>query len=92
MSEVNVSEDGIVVDAEIVARAFGLAPAVVREDMRSGRITTRCEVGVDEDEGRWRLTFFRNGRALRMIVDGQGDILIRGTFPVSPVRRSTETD
>ncbi|SES07436.1 hypothetical protein SAMN04490244_105209 [Tranquillimonas rosea] len=86
MSTVTFDTDGFVVDAEVVGDAFGIEPEAVPEKMRSGRITSRCEKGVDEDEGRWRLTFFSGGRALRLIVDAKGTILSRSTFPAHPPR------
>ena len=82
MADVSRTAEGFVVDAAVIARAFGILPAQVREDMRNGRITSRSETGRDEDVGRWRMTFFRNGRAFRIVVDAEGAILSRSTFPV----------
>lgn len=87
MSSVTLDTNGFVVDAGIVAEAFGFDPASVPERMRGGEITSRCETGVDEDAGRWRLTFFAGGRALRLLVDAEGMILARSTFPAHPPRR-----
>ena len=81
MSNVTFTADGFVVDAEIVGAAFGLPPAEVPAKLRAGDITSRCETGVDEDAGRWRLTFYSGGRALRLVVDESGTILSRATFP-----------
>lgn len=81
MSNISLTTDGFVVDAEIVGAAFGIAPADVPAKLRQGKITSRCETGVDDDAGRWRLTFYSEGRALRMIVDKAGSILSRSTFP-----------
>ncbi len=75
MSKVTISTDGFVVDAEIVGAAFNFAPADVPAKLRAGEITSRCETGVDDDVGRWRLTFYSGGRALRLIVDEAGTIL-----------------
>ncbi|SFQ68195.1 hypothetical protein SAMN05421853_12015 [Roseivivax halotolerans] len=80
MSQVTFSTDGFVVDAEIVGAAFDLAYADVPGKLRVGEITSRCETGVDEDAGRWRLTFYSGGRALRLVVDEAGVILSRSTF------------
>ena len=80
MSEVSVTAEGFLVDAETVGAAFELDPATIPERLRSGEITSRCETGVDKDAGRWRLTFYRHGRALRLTVDGTGAILSRATF------------
>ncbi|RKF15348.1 hypothetical protein D6850_11055 [Roseovarius spongiae] len=81
MGNVSFSTDGFVVDAEIVGDAFDLPPANVPARLRAGEITSRCETGVDEDAGRWRLTFYCGGRALRLVVDQSGTILSRATFP-----------
>lgn len=73
-----------VVDATLIGAAFGIAPDRVQGLMRQGVITSRCEAGEGEDAGRWRLTFLYAGRALRLVVDDQGEILKRATFPVGP--------
>lgn len=81
MSKVTISTDGFVVDAEIVGTAFNLPPANVPAKLRAREITSRCETGVDDDAGRWRLTFYSGGQALRLIVDEAGTIMSRSTFP-----------
>lgn len=80
MSTVERKDDGFVVDAAILARAFGLPAETVRAMMRDGRITSRCEAGKDEDAGRWRLSFFHAGRTCRLTIDGAGAILKQSTF------------
>jgi uncharacterized protein DUF6522 len=65
------------VDAEIVAEGLGLSPAIVLAGMRQRRITSLCERGVDEDAGRYRLTFFYAQRRLRLVVDEAGIIIER---------------
>lgn len=82
MSSVERSGDDFIVDAAILARAFGLEPEEVRAMMRDGRITSRCEAGMDEDAGRWRLSFFHAGRICRLTVDGSGEILKQSTFAI----------
>lgn len=79
-----VARDGgdFVIDAALLAEAFGLGEDEVRQHMREGRITSRCEEGQDEDLGRWRLTFHYGAQACRFIVDGEGHILTRVRFPV----------
>jgi hypothetical protein len=47
--------------------------------MRAGKITSRCERGVDHDAGHYRLTFFHDARRLRLVVDGRGQIVTRQT-------------
>lgn len=82
MTGVEVTAGGFTVDAALIAAAFGLSPADVPAAMRAGHITSRCETGIDADAGRFRLTFFHAGRALRLTVDGAGTVLSRATFPV----------
>ena len=86
MTGVSITAEGFVVDAEILGAAFKLDPATVPKRLRSGEITSRCETGMDEDAGRWRLTFYRSGRALRLTVDAEGTILSRATFAAHPPR------
>jgi hypothetical protein len=80
MTRIEMSSEGFVVDAELIAEAFRIEPDEVRRRMQSGDITSRCEKGMDEDEGRWRLVFHHDGRALRLTVDGSGQVLGRVTF------------
>ena len=85
MTRVERTEAGFVVDADLLAAAFHLPAASVRALMRDGRITSRCEAGVGEDEGRWRLTFYHGERVCRLTVDADGTLLGRATFP-APTR------
>ena len=71
---IRIDDSGIEIDAGIIAEGLGLDPAVLREHMREGRITSRCERGIGEDDGRWRLTFFSSTRRLRLVVDAAGRI------------------
>lgn len=88
---VTVEEGGFVVDAGVLGQAFDLDPATVPERLRAGEITSLCETGRDEDAGRWRLTFFFAGRALRLTVDGRGEVLSRSTFSAHPPRPQAKT-
>ena len=85
MSRVERTGEGFVVDADLLAAAFRLPADSVRAQMRDGRITSRCEAGVGEDEGRWRLSFYHGGRVCRLTVDADGALLGRATFP-APAR------
>jgi hypothetical protein len=76
-------KDGdFVVDAALLADAFGLSEGEIKARMRDGAITSRCETGVGEDAGRWRLTFHHGDRACRFIVDESGKVLKRVSFPI----------
>lgn len=69
--------DGIQVDATLVAEGLRVDPSLVQAHMREGKITTLCERGIDDDEGRHRLTFFSESRRFRILVDKEGNMLQR---------------
>jgi len=75
MDEVEIHDGVIQVDVSIVSQHLGLEPFEVQRLMREGKLTSRFERGVDEDDGRYRLTFFHGGRRLRLIIDETGQIL-----------------
>ena len=43
------------------------------------KITVLYERGVDEDAGRYRMTFFHENRRFRLIVDEEGNAIHRST-------------
>ena len=92
MSEVSKTDSGFVVEAATIARAFKITEEQVREEMRNGLISSRSESGSGEDEGRWRMTFYRADRAFRLVVDEEGEVLSRGSFPVTPLARPVRRD
>ena len=69
--------DAIEVDVATIAEALDIEPSLLQQRIRDGALTTRCERGVDADEGRYRLTFFTERRQLRLIVDAAGNELQR---------------
>ena len=74
-------EDGAIqVDATIVAAGLGIEPTVLLERLREGAITSLCERGIDDDSGRYRLTFFSETRRFRVVVDERGAILQRSAI------------
>lgn len=87
MTGIERDGEGFVVPAPLLAEAFGIDEAEVKAAMRTGEMTSRCETGVDEDAGRFRLTFRHRDRALRLTVDGDGRILERARFPIRPAAR-----
>ncbi|ABV94044.1 hypothetical protein Dshi_2308 [Dinoroseobacter shibae DFL 12 = DSM 16493] len=87
--QVEVGADGIVVDAELLAEAFGIAPSMVHPGMKSGDITSLCEKGEGSDAGRWRLTFYHAGRAFRLTIDDTGQVLRRTRFDAPRPGRAT---
>ena len=86
MAEVKATETGFEVDAGLIASAFGLDAASVPGLLRDQEITSRCETGIEDDAGRWRLTFFHRDRVLRRTVDGTGTVFQHATFD-DPRRR-----
>lgn len=82
MTRIERKAGDFVIDAALLAEAFGLSQDDIKAGMRTGDITSRCETGVDNDAGRWRLTFHWGDRACRFIVDEDGNILTTARFPV----------
>ena len=72
---VELRDDEVYIDAAAIAGGLGIAPSAVCALMRSGEITSLCERGAGEDEGRSRLTFFYRGKRLRMRLDQEGRIV-----------------
>jgi hypothetical protein len=73
-----VTADSVEIDAAVIAAGLRLEAAEVPDLMRRGEITSICETGIEEDEGRRRLTFFFRNTRLSIIVDAQGRLLDRG--------------
>ncbi len=70
-------EDTIQIDASLISESLGHEPFEVQRLMHERKLTGRCERGVDEDAGRYRLTFFHENRRLRLITDNTGRIIRR---------------
>lgn len=80
MAIIEFEEGAIQVDATIVAEGLGIDPSRVQELMREGKITSLCERGIDEDHGRYRLTFFLENRRFRLLVDETGNVVQRSSI------------
>jgi Family of unknown function (DUF6522) len=80
MALVEFEDGAIQVDVAVVAKGLGIEPPLVQEGMREGRITSLCERGVDEDEGRYRVTFFSENRRFRLTVDNEGNVVQRSAI------------
>jgi hypothetical protein len=90
MPAIEIHDGAFQIDASVLGQGLGLEPSEVPELLRSGAITSRCEKGIEEDEGRYRLTFFHNNRRMRVIVDATGIILQRSSInygSAPPLRR-----
>ena len=77
---VEIEDGAIKIDASIVGAGLRLEPQEVLNLIRANAITSVCEHGIDDDAGRYRLTFFHKGRRLRLIVDGCGRLVRRSTI------------
>jgi hypothetical protein len=75
MTKVVLDRGDVEVDASIIAEGLQLAAAQVQPLLRSGRISSRLERGVDEHEGQHRLTFVYGRRQLQVVVGPDGAIL-----------------
>lgn len=77
MSAVEFENGEFCVDAAEIANGLCIHPATLLAGMRRRRITSSCERGIDEDAGRYRLTFFYARRRFCLIVDEAGTIIDR---------------
>jgi hypothetical protein len=66
---IELQPDGVQVDASLVADGLGVEASRVPALLRSGEITSVCERGVGDDEGRYRLTFFHRNKRLRLFIE-----------------------
>ena len=77
---VSFEHGSTIVDAETIAQSLGIAAVDVQPLMRSGEMTSRCEIGQDQDAGQTRLTFFLRGSRFRIVVDADGRVLRRSAI------------
>ncbi len=64
-----------VIDARDLGDLLGLEPSEVQAKMRQGEITSKYETGQDEDAGRLRLTFYHNGKRVRLTCTDDGKVI-----------------
>ena len=79
MTVVEFDERTLSIDAGVIGRGLNVEPSLVQVRMREGKITVLCERGVDEDAGRYRMTFFHENRRFRLVVDEEGNAIQRST-------------
>ena len=77
MAIVEFEEGALRIDAAIIGRGLNVEPFLVQVRMREGKITVLCERGVDEDAGRYRMTFFHENRRFRLVVNEEGNAIQR---------------
>ncbi|RIA44548.1 hypothetical protein DFR49_2793 [Hephaestia caeni] len=80
MARIRFEDGAIEVDAHVIAEGLRTTPERVAAEMRSGRITARCERGIDDDAGTYRLSFFAGNRRFRVTVTEAGEVLRRATL------------
>ena len=73
--KIDVEDTQPVIDARDLGPLLGLDPALVQAKMRAGDITSKYEVGQDEDAGRFRLTFYYNKTSIRLTCAADGTVL-----------------
>lgn len=78
------TENGFQIDAMTLALLLGVAAENVQCLMREGKITSLCEAGQDEDQGRHRITFRHGGIRVRLTVNDAGEVLLRTRTRVAP--------
>ncbi|WP_299601193.1 DUF6522 family protein [uncultured Tateyamaria sp.] len=83
--KIDITDGQPVIDARDLGKLLEIAPADVQEKMRAGEITSKYEIGQDEDAGRFRLTFYCGGRRVRLTCADDGTVL-------STIRTNTETN
>jgi len=78
--QAEIRNGDIVVDAALVGQLLKIVPAEVPALMRAGAITSVCERGIDEHDGKYRLSFFYGSRRARLSMDAEGRILQRSSI------------
>jgi hypothetical protein len=73
-SAISVQDGEIVVDAEFLAAGLGLSTELLKAEMRRGLVYSVAERGIDEDEGRTRLTFRYRARSWIVVVKPDGSL------------------
>lgn len=80
------------IDAADLGRLFDIEPSHMQALMRSGKITSRLETGVDEDAGRFRLTFTYANKRACLSCDSAGNVSSTVRTPAGPLDVNYDTD
>jgi hypothetical protein len=81
------TDTGFAIEAPDLAQLLDVAVETVRAEMRAGAITSRFERGEGEDEGRFRVTFFRGRGRVQLVVSADGTVLQRSRVRETPPPR-----
>ena len=79
MAIVEFEDRTLCIDAAVIGQGLNVEASLVQIRMREGKITVLGECGVDEDAGRYRMTFFYENRRFRLVVDEKGNAIQRST-------------
>jgi NFU1 iron-sulfur cluster scaffold homolog, mitochondrial len=69
---ISITDGAIVLAAETVAPRLGLKPEALQAEMRRGQVACLVETGVDEDEGRTRVTVRYHARSWTLVIEPDG--------------------
>lgn len=69
---ISIGDDTVVVSADAVAPRLGLTPEALQAEMQHGQVDCLVESGVDEDEGRTRVTVRWHARACTLVIEPDG--------------------
>lgn len=75
MDPITFTDQGINIDAGLVAKGLHIEPETLRIALRDGSVTRTVEKGEGEDAGRYRVTFYAPNRRLRLLFTANGEIL-----------------
>jgi hypothetical protein len=73
--KIDLTQTSPMIDAADLAKTFGLDTSKIKILMQNGAITSRYEVGADEDAGSHRLTFWYADTRVRFTCDASGTVL-----------------
>jgi Family of unknown function (DUF6522) len=69
---ISITDGAIVIAAEIVAPRLALKPQALQAEMQRGQVCCLVENGVDEDEGRTRVTVRYHARSWTLVIEPDG--------------------
>lgn len=71
-SSISVRGSDIMIDSELLAPKLGLSVDALQAEMRKGLVVSTAETGIDDDEGRTRLTFRYRAQTWWVVVESSG--------------------
>ena len=70
---ISITDGAIVIAAETVAPRLGLKPEALQAEMQRGQVCCLIETGVDEGEGRTRVTVRYHARSWTLVIEPDGN-------------------